>query len=259
MTAQSTQLVAVSDIHIHSPDDQRAQTLLALIDKLMDQPPVYFVLIGDIFDICLGNHKFFQKRFSEIGKSLERLASSGTKVFFVEGNHEFRIEKMPWKGIHFVTQPDIMLPLDDRISIKIAHGDLIYSHNRYKRFRKFIKSPVVTGLLSWFPGKLLNYLATGSAQISRAQDEYRDISHEKILGAANAWLSSSSATFGMFGHFHVPYAEPRKDGRTGQLLSMKSWDEPNALVFKDNAFYRWNLQNGVDGELDLAVPLLSNN
>ena len=61
---------------------------------------------------------------------------------------------------------------------------------------------------------------------------------ETIIGDAFArWMEDSECDHGIIGHFHVPYAE--KHPRTSQLMmSVASWDQPNLLVFQDDAFQR---------------------
>ncbi len=257
MTELNAGLVIASDIHMLTADDSKGKKLLAAI-ALMEQSNVeYFVLLGDIFEFCLGHHPYFQERFAAIGQALERLVQSGTKVIYIEGNHEFRIDGFNWKGVEFVTEGNAHhIILQSGVSFQLAHGDLIYSHNRYRMFRKFVKSRFVTAIVRWIPGGLMNRLATGSAQISRAQDVHRTVDHNAILTAANQWLATGQGQYGLFGHFHIPYAEPRSDGKQGGLFSVKCWDEPNFLIFKDQNFYRWQIDSSMTLELSLAQPLL---
>ena len=167
MTNFQAGLVVASDIHMLTADDEKGKILVDAISQMEKGQVEYFVLLGDIFEFCLGHHPYFQKRFAPIGQALERLAKSGTKILFVEGNHEFRIDGFPWQGVEFVTDGDARVTLSSGHTFSFAHGDLIYSHDRYKKFRKVVKSKLVTGIVRWIPGGVMNWLATGSAQISR--------------------------------------------------------------------------------------------
>lgn len=257
MTEFRAGMVVASDIHMISADDFKGRKLRSAIEIMKKGEVEYFVLLGDIFDFCLGHHPYFQKRFAPIGRALESLVESGTKVIYIEGNHEFRIDGLPWKGVEFITEGEAHnIQLSSGHTFQMAHGDLIYSHNRYRKFRKFVKSRPITGLVRWIPGVLMNRIATGSAQISRAQDVYRKVNHHAILSEANRWLSKGPSSYGLFGHFHVPYAEPRTDGQPGGLYSVKCWDEPNFLVFKDQNFFRWDIKDSLDVALHPAMPIL---
>ena len=137
-------LVVVSDIHLHRPDDERGQLLLRVLEQVKMGQVEYLVLLGDIFDFCLGSHPYFQRKFELIGAALSDVARSGTRVIYVEGNHEFRLRDLPWEGVHIVENGTHSFELSEGPKIQLAHGDMIYTHRRYKRVRKFVKSSFVT-------------------------------------------------------------------------------------------------------------------
>ncbi len=241
MTPIDAALVVASDIHLQSPEDRRGRLLLEVLERVERGQVEYLVLLGDIFEFCLGSHPYFQKKFAPIGNALERVSRSGTRVVFVEGNHEFRLADMPWQGVSFITNGTHLIQLQSGVRVQMAHGDMIYSHRRYKAFRALVKSSLVTGIASLLPGAWMDHLATKGAEVSRSADQYRRIEHERILGAVDTWLESGPGDFGIFGHFHVPYAEPRRDGRRGAVVSVDCWDKPNLLAFREDRFYRLDL------------------
>ena len=250
----SADLVVVSDVHLLHTEDQRGSRLIEVIGQCASGTVANFVMLGDIFDICLGNHRYFQRKFAKLGEALTQLANAGTNVFYIEGNHEFRIDGLAWSKVNFITEGSLSLEISEKRYL-FEHGDLIYSHDRYKKFRKFIKSRAVTETLRFFPGKLLDRLATGSAKVSRAQDEYREINHDKILSHAWGWLESGGADRGIFGHFHVPYAEIDPTNPKRGLYSVSSWDEPSVLVLKDDEFFRWYVARHGDPQLTETKPV----
>lgn len=248
-------LLVVSDIHLQSPEDARGKLLLRLLDAVAAGSVEYLVMLGDIFDFCLGSHPFFQKKFAPIGQALEKVLASGTKVIYLEGNHEFRLADLPWAGVEVVEGGTCTITLADGVKVQMAHGDMIYSHRRYKAFRRLVKSPFVTGIARLLPGAWMDRLATKGSEVSRSADQYRTIQHDRILGAVDQWLEDGSGDFGIFGHFHVPYAEPRRDGKRGGVYSVDCWDKPNVLAFRKGAFYRLDL-NQPPFEWQMALPLI---
>jgi UDP-2,3-diacylglucosamine hydrolase len=249
-------LLVVSDIHLNHVDDERSRRLIEMLEGVSRSEVEYLVLMGDIFDFCLGSHPYFQKKFAAIGQVLEKVAASGTRVIYLEGNHEFKLASLPWKDIQVISEGTHVIRLKSGETVQMAHGDLIYSHNTYKRFRRFVKSPFVTGIARLLPGAWMDKLATTSSEVSRSQDQYRLIQHDRILGAVDAWLEHGSADYGIFGHFHVPYAEPRRDGKAGGVFSVESWDHPNVLGFKDGRFFRYFFEESAGGTWVLAEPLV---
>lgn len=248
-------LVVMSDIHLQSPDDARGCLLLKLLAELCEEPPEYLVLLGDIFDFCLGSHPYFQKKFAPVGSALEALAKRGTKVLFVEGNHEFRLLDLPWEGVEIIENGTHFIELRSGAKIQMAHGDMIYSHRRYKAFRRLVKSPLVTGIARYLPGVWMDRIANKGSEVSRSADQYRVIQHKNILGAVDKWLENGPGEYGIFGHFHVPYAEPRRDGKHGGVYSVECWDKPNVLAYREGGFFRLSFDDGNHQNWAPAIPI----
>ena len=40
----------------------------------------HFVLLGDVFDFCLGNSSYFRDKYCEIGNALSSVAKRGIRV-----------------------------------------------------------------------------------------------------------------------------------------------------------------------------------
>ncbi|MCX6127588.1 MAG: metallophosphoesterase [Proteobacteria bacterium] len=246
MSTWNASVIVVSDIHLNHPGDKRGQLLLSLLQNIAEAEVEYLVLMGDIFDFCLGSHGFFQRKFAVIGQALQAVVASGTQVVYLEGNHEFKLACLPWVGVQVISEGTHTIRVSSGETIQMAHGDLIYSHKMYRSFRYFVKSRMVTKIATYLPGAWMDGLATRGSEVSRSQDQYRTIEHDKILSAIDDWLEAGTADFGIFGHFHVPYAESRRDGKPGGLFSVESWDKPNVLALRQGQFYRY--------EFDLRDP-----
>lgn len=229
-------LVVASDVHLRLPDDDRSRLLLDVFQRL--GPSVeYLVLNGDIFDFCLGDSEYFRKKFRVIGEALGRVAQRGVKVLFVEGNHEFHLDRIGWEGVEVIQTYDLTLTLKSGERIKVTHGDLLTNEPLYRVFRALVKSSFARVAAQFVPGSWLDAYAMKHATMSRSQDKYRRLDHERILGAFNRWLAASDCDHGIIGHFHVPYAE-RHETRAGLMLSVESWDRPNLLVYERGEFQR---------------------
>ncbi len=203
---------------------------------------------------------YFQSKFAPIVAALEKVAVSGTKVVFLEGNHEFALKSLAWTHVEVVPHGTYVVPLKNGQFVQAAHGDMIYSHRRYKAFRWLVKGRFVQAVARLFPGGFLDHLTRKTSEVSRSADEYRPIYHDKILAAVDSWMESPGRTaeYGIFGHFHVPYAEPRRDGKEGAVLSVDCWDKPNALVFGEDGIYRCWFEGEADGSerWEAVAPLV---
>ena len=232
-------LVVVSDIHLRQSDDERARLLIDLTERLGPSVEM-FVLNGDIFDFCFGGGRYFREKFAAIGAALTTLSGRGVRVVFIEGNHEFHMDQIGWEGVAVVQERDFVVTLRSGAKIKLMHGDRLKNERLYLAFRAFCKSKIVGYLSRFLPGKLLDAYAVAHSGYSRGQDKYRTLDHEEILGHFDRWMGAGEPPHGIIGHFHVPYAEPRRTG-TGMMLSVDSWDKPNALTFEAGGFSRLSL------------------
>jgi len=233
-------LVVASDVHIQHMADRRGCLLLDLVERLSSDVEV-LVLNGDIFDFCFGDAAYFRRKFRPLGEALEATVRRGIRVVFVEGNHEVHMDRSGWAGVEFVLAKDFALTLRGGERIKITHGDLITDDPLYRAFRGLVKSQFARRAASYLPGSWLDAYSLRHAKISRSRDPYRTLDHARILAAFRGWLDEGVFDHGIIGHFHVPYAEPR-NGRSGLLLSVDSWDRPNALIYRDGRFLRVHLQ-----------------
>lgn len=255
ISTQST-LIAASDCHLVSINEERTSDFLSLCSWVRDSTPEYFLLLGDVFDFALGSKKYYQKKYQKIGDALEEIAASGTKVIYLEGNHEADVKHFPWKGITFVPEGTFFIQLQNEFKIQMAHGDLIYSHKAYRRFRAIVKSSLFKFAVRLLPGKIIDRLFLKSSEISRAQDKNRTFNHKELITHLADWLKDGKSQFGLFGHFHQPYAE-KTSGTQGQLISVDSWNKPNFLSFENGEFYRYFLKNGKITQKVKASSILS--
>lgn len=232
----SAELVVVSDVHLRAAGDSRYRILLELIASI-GKTTEYFVLNGDIFDFCFGDSAFFRAKFHDLGVALDQLAKTGVKVVFIEGNHEFHIDELGWTNIEIISSHSRSVKLRSGVHIKIGHGDLITDDRLYRAFRGLIKSNFVRQFAKRIPGRWLDGYALRHAKFSRSQDRYRTLDHHRILRAFSRFLRDGDYDHGIIGHFHVPYAEKRETS-DGLMLSVESWDRPNALTYAGGSFYR---------------------
>jgi UDP-2,3-diacylglucosamine hydrolase len=232
------QLAVVSDVHIRDPGDMRTKLFVEMIDKMSLGKIDWFVLNGDIFDFFFGGSDYFFQKFESIFASLERLAKTGTKIVYLEGNHELGLaERGTYRGVRYSQAFEDEIRLDSGEVIFINHGDLMSREVGYRIFRWVVKSKPVILLAKILPQRRLDQFADWLARLSRSKDKYRDIRHEPIIASAQKWLQAKPDGHGIFGHFHIPY-ELKRSNASGLILSVKSWDEPSLLIYKNKQFQR---------------------
>src|SRR3954469_15449501 len=88
-------LVVASDVHLRTLDDRRGELLVDALGRL-GHGVECLVLNGDVFDFCFGGSRYFRRKFAALGAILEAISRRGTRVVFVEGNHEFHLGEIGW-------------------------------------------------------------------------------------------------------------------------------------------------------------------
>ncbi|MEZ4741529.1 MAG: metallophosphoesterase [Bdellovibrionota bacterium] len=232
------QLLFVSDIHLYSAEDERGQLLLEIIEMIDPKSVEYFILGGDIFDFCFGASRYFKEKFKKFGNALEKLSTLGTKVIFVQGNHEFSLDGLKWSGIDFVTGQQRCFQLSCGTTFSVTHGDRFLMDWSYRYYIALTRSSIFRGLALLLPQKKLDQFALYCSRISRNRGYSQSLDHKKVLSAAALWLENTGSQFGLFGHFHHPYEESYE---FGSLFSVHSWHQPNLLAFHKGKFSRIEL------------------
>ncbi len=226
------EVIVASDIHLLNLESPRGQMFLTLLENLSN-PVEYLVLNGDIFDFCFGKSIFFQRKFAKLGTALSRLVANGVEVVFVEGNHEFSMAQVGWEGVQFVEGVTKIIQTKSGLKLALTHGDLLLNDPKYRLFRNFLKSKKTINLAAKIPGPWLDSYALKHAKVSRSRDVYRRVDHKKVVDAAFKWVESTGAQMGIFGHFHIPYAEAMvMNGADYRVFCVESWERPNLLVIK---------------------------
>jgi UDP-2,3-diacylglucosamine hydrolase len=116
-------MVLVSDVHLQKMTDPRGALLLDLIGRIDPARTGTFVLNGDIFDFCFGDSGYYRAKYRPLGAALERLAAAGTRVVFIEGNHEFWMDAVGWRGVEIHKEKNVCLELGAGARVRITHGD----------------------------------------------------------------------------------------------------------------------------------------
>lgn len=237
-------IVICSDLHIKTLSQPRAQTFLAFLKNLDPNQVQYIILNGDIFDFYFGAKDFFYKKFEPIISCLEKLAAEGVKVFFIEGNHEFSMNRTKWKGVSIISKGSLVIEWSPKIYLAFCHGDTLMAPWHYFIYRWITRTRVFAWLASFIPCNFLDHLALKISSASRKRSYLKKVFHKRVLEKAIVWLTDlklphDARIFGIFGHFHLPYHYPPKGKHQKTLLCVKSWDEPNLLLFNGQDFQRF--------------------
>lgn len=165
-------IYSISDIHVKP--DGRNQDLLEQFLSINFNSNDVIIFLGDIFDLVIGNHDEYIKKYNYFFKKLEEYKSKNIKVYYIEGNHDFHLDKLMDKyNVSVHTQP-IKLTWKEK-EILFCHGDEIEIGNlSYKIYKAFIRSKPLNIIGNYLmPYALLNYIGFRASAKSRAKNKNR--------------------------------------------------------------------------------------
>ncbi|MBN2793424.1 MAG: UDP-2,3-diacylglucosamine diphosphatase [Desulfuromonadales bacterium] len=157
--------IFLSDAHLRNPQDRNYQLLIDFLKQQKDLDALF--LLGDIFEFWLGYKHLIFSVYIPILETLRRLTDAGTKLYFVEGNHDFNMGPYFTETLQCTLVPDQQIIDWDGHNILICHGDLLNPSAGYRRLRAFWRSA---------PVKLLSRII-----------------HPDLVWAFALWLSNKSS------------------------------------------------------------------
>lgn len=217
--AQWQQVDLLSDLHL-GPDTPG--TLARLEQHLADTPAQAVLLLGDIFEVWVGDdarHEPFEAGVVD----MLRAASRRLALFFMPGNRDFLVgaEMLADAGVTALPDPSVLDAFGQRWLL--AHGDAqCLADTGYQAWRATSRSP------AWQADFLAKPLADRQAfgrqarAQSRASQATQLMSTDLDADACRSLLREAGATTLIHGHTHRPAMHDLGDGLERVVLS--DWD-----------------------------------
>lgn len=219
----------VSDIHIKGPDCPRAELFTAFLRSL-DGRTTHLFLLGDIFDLWVGDHRWFIDRYRTIIGELDRLKRDGVEIHYFEGNHDLHLRWFFGDRLGLRVHDSPYTVQLGRQTVRLEHGDEMDPDDRgYLFLRWLLRTPPVRFFIRHLPGAL----------VARIGNRASHMSHEYVSGAkfepdrdvitiirAHALRVAALERFDLLisGHLHVrDDVRLEADGRPFRSVNLGSW------------------------------------
>ncbi len=135
----------ISDAHY---SHLRSELLYFLQDLYAQQNlPVQLILMGDIFDALFGSIDFTCKQNSEVIELINSLAVK-TDVIYLEGNHDFNLQKIFPQVKVFSIQNQPVDAVYENKKVYLAHGDFAGDFF-YRLYTSLIRNPFILFVLKY--------------------------------------------------------------------------------------------------------------
>lgn len=248
-------ILILSDLHLYNQNDQRPgvfKTLLKRIRKEQLHPGVKELwLLGDVFDMVIGNFKFWKSLHSEIFEELKQWTTEGKKVVFVEGNHDFLIKSLLEEfNIEVFENPTYYMLPQSNERVYLAHGDEVEPNKAYAKYRASMRSSGMRWAVNNCPEKLAQKIllpfGENLSKKSRAMNYLDNVEAYKTIFRNHAFekiKEGARAVFMGHSHFLDQYSHPTTSTHSPFYLNLGSWLEGT---------YRygiWDLDLGKDAQV----------
>ncbi len=223
----------VSDIHLKTMASPSGEAFLSLVRRAQKEASL-FVILGDLFDLWIGEARVFQKEYAPILEEIKKLRKTCRVVYF-EGNHDLHLEKF-WRdqlGCEVYTSPREFE--FEGLKIWAEHGDEINQDDKaYLLLRWFMRSPVAKKIMTSAPSELVRAVGTRWSKQSRKHSikkhndpKIRDLYREY----AKRLRRQKNFDLLVTGHSHIlDDYEFKTEKGDGRLINLGSWfDSPKYL------------------------------
>ncbi len=225
----------LADAHLRKPSDLNYLALLAFLDEQCGKTDL-LVLLGDIFEFWIGKETVTDN-YAPLVDAFERMHQQGTKLVYVEGNHDFHLGPVFTQRLNCQVLPDGgSIDLDGK-KVFLAHGDLANPDDTgYRYLRKFLRSNMVRFLIRTLPNKLLMAIGDQAGNESRKSsvEQRRNSPAIEILQPYAETILAQGHQAIVTGHYHQPFYKKLGDG---ELIALGDWiTQYSYAVYKDHTF-----------------------
>ena len=248
----------VSDLHLVNIEHERSQIFLRFLQRLkVEKECTHLFLLGDIFDLWVGNRSYFVHSFAPIVEALKHLQAEGIEIHYFEGNHDLHLQKFWQDQVGCKVHGEAYYLTLAGWRLRLEHGDQMDPSDRgYLFLRWLLRTPIITWLAYHCPGWILAKIGEGASQQSRrytsgpSKSQSDELAKEKMKVHACRVYNEKPFDVLIAGHMHVAEDREVKFSK-GQfrLINLGSWMEsPRALLLvvhasnsgkESQGFFQW--------------------
>ncbi|PIS11843.1 MAG: UDP-2,3-diacylglucosamine diphosphatase [Bdellovibrio sp. CG10_big_fil_rev_8_21_14_0_10_47_8] len=233
----------VSDIHLRDINERNSVRLLRFLHFLLkDSEATHLFLLGDIFDLWVGDSDLFQRKFQAIVDALAELKKKGVEVIYFEGNHDVHVKRFWEEKFSIPVFVEHKVYHLGPFQVRLEHGDYINPKDiKYLKYLELIRSKKMEKVAHVVPGKFWDQVGSWSARKSRKRSSGQRQNNEQNLREmirlyAQDKSQEQSFDYIITGHMHIrdEFAFEAA-GKKVMSINLGSWfDEPKALCLTES-------------------------
>ena len=227
----------ISDAHLRTQEDNSTieDKLLKVFDEVKANAS-HLYIVGDLFDFWFEYRFAIPAAYLKVLSSLLQLTSSGVKVFYTPGNHDFWMKDYLRREAGLILTGDEFEALHFGKKILITHGDGLRKDDvGYRILKKIFRNKFCIWLYSQLPVDLAYRLAMRSSKASREYTTNRKKSDptDYIAFARRKIADGYDAV--VMGHVHLPQIE---DLGKGSYVNCGDFFESFSYVVLDEGGFK---------------------
>ena len=243
MKKRKIEVVVISDVHLGTYGCH-ADELIAYLNSIQ---PDKLILNGDIIDIWQFSKRYFPPSHLKVLKKIIGMASNGTEVIYITGNHDEMLRKFSDTSIGYVSIVDkLVLDLNGKKSW-FFHGDVFDASIQNAKWLAKLGGYgydfliLINRLMNWFLIKMGKEKYSLSKRIKNSVKGAVKYINDFEKTAADLAIENGY-DYVICGHIHQPKKE-LYENKSGQCIYLNSGDWVENLTALEYSFKRWKIYN----------------
>lgn len=237
----------ISDLHLKDINERNSVRLLRFL-RFVEQDPhaTHLFLVGDIFDLWVGDSDRFLNKFRAIVEAIVAIKKKGLRVIYFEGNHDLHIKRFWQDRYQIETYVDAQVFPLGKWTVRVEHGDLINPNDEaYLQYRNFIRQNSLEKLAYLLPGALIDEAGMYASRQSRKRSSKRRQQNQEMFvqmihDYAQSVYVQTHYDYLVTGHMHIKdeYQWSSLD-KNPISINLGSWFEHPAALLIDEKGHQW--------------------
>jgi len=230
----------ISDAHLSDPASPSYTALMDLLNESLAHVDAV-VLLGDFFELWLGDNRCILSRHRPILDTLAPFKSHGTSIHYLKGNHDFILGTI-WEQVLGARVFDLDADfLWDGYRFFASHGESIYKKDyAYRVMRKFLRNPLLERSIRLLGDEFAARLSVRFASLSGGRPNGRKERDQQtaFLRYARKKLEQGYHA-AILGHTHVMQWHVFSVEHAPRLyVNPGSWREQNTYLWYGNGRFQ---------------------
>lgn len=227
----------ISDLHLSASKPHLSEIFLKFLSNDAKKADALYIL-GDLFETWLGDDNR-DPHDVRIIEALAEFSETGIPLYFMHGNRDFLIgERFTVESHCQLLQDPVIVQLYNN-RVLLTHGDLLCTlDQKYQRFRKFVRHPLIKKLFLSYPlswrRSIANFLRTKAASRnipppppSNGGDRKWDVTSEAVYDM----LREHKSFILIHGHTHKPGIHDFiLDNQPAKRIVLGDWGDAGSVL-----------------------------